>query len=209
MTAETFSVLFTAWAMMVVAMAAPGPNLIASASTALGKGRRAGFATVAGIASGTLVWALLSSFGVAAVFKAFPAAFITLKVLGGAYLVWLGIRSLRAAWKGTPGAIRPDERPVSMRAAWARGAAVCLSNPKSALFWTSISVFVLSAHAAAMVVVEFCLLAGLTSFSVYGVYVLLFSSSFARSFYRRAMRWFEALFGAFFCLVGGQLILSR
>lgn len=208
MTHETFSMLLTAWLMLVVAIAAPGPNLVAAASTALGHGRRPGLMVVAGIATGTLVWSLASAFGVAAIFTVFPPAFLALKLFGGAYLVFLGIRSLLAAWRNAPGAIRPDARELSPLASYFRGLGVCLLNPKSALFWASISVFVVSSNASLPVILEFCAAAGLSSFTIYGTYVLLFSSRGAQAVYRRAARWFEAAFGAFFCLVGARLVTA-
>ncbi|WP_157928789.1 LysE family translocator [Pararhizobium haloflavum] len=195
--------------MLVVAMAAPGPNLVAAASTALGSGRRAGFAVVCGIASGSFLWALASSFGLSVVFTLHPPLFLILKVGGGLYLCYLGLRALLAAWRNVPGAIRADAGALSIRAGYRRGLTICLLNPKSALFWASISAFVLSSEAPSIVIFEFCLVAGLSSCAIYGTYVLLFSSELAQRIYRRAMRWFEAAFGLFFVLVGGQLLVSR
>lgn len=209
MTAQTLSILFTAWLALIVAMAAPGPNLVAAASTALGSGRAAGLWVVLGIASGSFLWSLASGFGLSVVFTLYPPLLLVLKIGGGLYLVYLGIRALFAAWRGVPGAIGPDRRSLTPAAGFRRGFTICLLNPKSALFWASISAFVLSSGASALVIFEFCLIAGLSSCAVYGTYVLLFSSSLAQRLYRRLMRWFEAAFGAFFCLVGGQLILSR
>jgi threonine efflux protein len=209
MTDHAFSILFTAWLMVVVAMVAPGPNLVAAASTALGSGRRAGLSVVAGIASASFLWALASGFGLAAVFVLFPALMLALKLCGGLYLLYLGLRALTAAIAGTPGAIGPDSRRLGAWGGYRRGLAVCLLNPKSALFWASISAFVLSSGASPLVIFEFCVVAGLSSCGVYGTYVLLFSSTVARRLYQRTMRWFEAAFGLFFCAVGGQLILSR
>ncbi|WP_223475477.1 LysE family translocator [Oricola indica] len=205
---ETFSILLTAWLMLVVAIAAPGPNLVATASTALGHGRKAGLLVVAGVATGTFIWSLASAFGVAAVFTVFPPAFVALKLAGGSYLVYLGFRSLRAAWRNTPGAIRPDTRRLSPLASYARGLGICLMNPKSALFWASISVFVVSSKASPLTIIEFCIAAGLSSFTIYGLYAVLFSSHGAQALYRRATRWIEAAFGAFFFMVGVRLVTA-
>lgn len=205
---DTFSVLLTAWLMLVVAIAAPGPNLVAVASTALGDGRKAGLLVVAGVASGTFIWSLASAFGVAAIFTVLPAAYLALKLAGGGYLIFLGIRSIRAAWRGTPGAIRRDARKRSPLASYVRGVSVCLLNPKLALFWASISVFVVSSKASLPVILEFCVAAGLSSFTIYGTYALLFSSRGAQAMYRRATRWLEAAFGAFFFLVGIRLMTA-
>jgi threonine efflux protein len=206
---EAFRILFTAWAALAVAIAAPGPNLVAAASTALGNGRAIGFYTAVGIATGSFLWSLASGFGLSVVFALYPPLLLVLKIGGGLYLLYLGVRGLLAAWRNVPGAIRPDGRALLPAAAFRRGLTVCLLNPKSALFWASISTFVLSSGASKGVILGFCIVAGLTSASIYGAYVFVFSSKAVMGTYKRLMRWFEAAFGAFFCLVGGQLLLSR
>ena len=132
---ETFSILLTAWLMLVIAIAAPGPNLIAAASTALGHGRRPGLMVVAGIATGTFIWSLASSFGVAAIFTLFPPAFLALKLAGGAYLVWLGIQ----LWRSKPElAIAPagDGRREKTRM-FANAYVVTALNPKGIVFFVA------------------------------------------------------------------------
>jgi threonine efflux protein len=209
MDAHTVSVLFTVWIMLAIAMAAPGPNLVAVASTALGSGRQAGFAVVSGVTAASLIWALTSSFGAAAVFTIFPAALFALKLAGGLYLLFIGARSLLAAWRGKPGAIRPEHRKLSMVSSFLRGFGVCMLNPKAALFWSSISVFIVSSGAKIPVILQFCMATGITAVTVYGIYALLFSSRPAHGLYQRAIRWFEAAFGIFFCAVGGRILFSR
>lgn len=206
---QTLTVLATAWVLLVLAMAAPGPNLLAAASTALGSGRRAGLHVVAGIASGSFLWSLAAGFGLSFVFTVYPSLLAILRIGGGIYLLYLGARALRAALVGLPGAVGPDMRPMTPLDGYLRGLAVCALNPKSALFWASISTFMLSSGASGLVVLEFCFIAGFSSCAVYGTYVIVFSSNAAYRIYRRAARWFEAAFGTFFCAVGAQLLLSR
>ena len=85
---------------VAAAQASPGPNMFAVIETALGRGRRSALLVVAGIASGTLVWAALASLGLGAVFAAVPALLTALKFIGGAYLCYLGFRALRAVLRG-------------------------------------------------------------------------------------------------------------
>src|SRR4051794_13395366 len=63
-------------------------------------GRRAAFATTLGIAAGCLIWAIASAAGVAAVLAASETAYDALRLVGAAYLVWLGVQSLLAARRG-------------------------------------------------------------------------------------------------------------
>src|SRR3954469_15870808 len=63
-------------------------------------GRRAAFGTTLGIAAGCMLWAIASAAGVAAVLAASETAYDALRLVGAAYLVWLGVQSLLAARLG-------------------------------------------------------------------------------------------------------------
>src|ERR1700745_1380936 len=75
----------------------PGPDTALVTKNALIYGRRAGLATSLGVAFRLLVWTLASALGIAAVVHASATAYETLKLIGAAYLVWLGIQALRSA----------------------------------------------------------------------------------------------------------------
>jgi threonine/homoserine/homoserine lactone efflux protein len=63
-------------------------------------GRREAFATTLGILAGCLVWAIVSAAGVAAVLAASRTAYDALRLVGAAYLVWLGVQSLLSVRRG-------------------------------------------------------------------------------------------------------------
>src|SRR5690606_27926959 len=123
------------WLGIVAAQASPGPNMFAVIAVALGRGRRPSLFVVAGIASGTLVWAGLTALGLGAVFAAMPSLLTVLKFVGGAYLCVMGYRGLRAALGGSEAALRRETRPLSALAAWRRGFFVVMTNPKALLMW--------------------------------------------------------------------------
>jgi threonine/homoserine/homoserine lactone efflux protein len=122
----------------------PGADMaMVSRSVFLG-GRRAAFATTLGIAAGCLVWAIASAAGVAAVLAASETAYDALRLVGAAYLVWLGVQSLWAAARGyggqTPfgGRTLTSGRPAgSLRQPFRQGLLTNLFNPKIALFYTT------------------------------------------------------------------------
>src|SRR5215212_3278603 len=107
---------------------------IVSRSVFLG-GRRAAFATTLGIAAGCMVWAIASAAGVAAVLAASETAYDTLRLVGAAYLVWLGAQSLWAAVRGYAGA--PVANTGTARRPFRQGLLTNLFNPKIALFYTT------------------------------------------------------------------------
>jgi len=112
----------------------PGPAVIYVVTRTLAQGRRAGFASVAGVALGNLGNAAGASIGLAALFAVSSLAFSVVKVAGAAYLVWLGIQALRA---GRPGASAPAFGAARPRRVLRDGFLVALLNPKTALFFAA------------------------------------------------------------------------
>ena len=113
----------------------PGADMaMVSRSVFLG-GRAAAFATTLGIAAGCMLWALASAAGVAAILAASETAYDALRLVGAAYLVWLGVQSLLTAWRGQPqGAATANGRT---RSPFRQGLLTNLFNPKIALFYTT------------------------------------------------------------------------
>jgi threonine/homoserine/homoserine lactone efflux protein len=114
----------------------PGADMAMVSRSVFMGGRRAAFATTLGIGAGCLIWALASAAGVAAVLAASETAYDTLRVVGAAYLVWLGLQSLLAARRGCRGELAS----ATGRAApspFRQGLLTNLFNPKIALFYTT------------------------------------------------------------------------
>jgi threonine/homoserine/homoserine lactone efflux protein len=120
----------------------PGADMaMVSRSVFLG-GRPAAFATTLGIAAGCMIWAIASAAGVAAVLAASETAYDALRLVGAAYLVWLGAQSLIAAKRGyLDGGARPVKEPATagtgLRVPFRQGLLTNLFNPKIALFYTT------------------------------------------------------------------------
>ena len=75
----------------------PGPAVLYIVAQSVHGGRRAGVASAFGIASGGLVHVLAAVIGLSALLAASAEAFTVVKLVGAAYLVWLGIRTLLSA----------------------------------------------------------------------------------------------------------------
>ena len=193
---------------VALAQASPGPNMLAVAGAALGRGRRAGLMTVAGIASGMLVWALAVALGLGAVVALFPAALSAMKILGGAYLLWIALKALRAAWRGGETSVDADERPRSGLAAWRRGLFVVLTNPKAMLMWTAVGTFLFGSGLSTLQVALFGPVAMVSASLIYGAYAVLFSTGVAARTYARFTRAIEAGLAAAFGALGGALVLD-
>jgi len=111
----------------------PGPGVLYIVTRTLAQGRRAGLASVGGVAAGNLGNALAAAVGLAALFAASALAFTIVKYAGGAYLIYLGIQALRAH-DAHSGAHIALARP---RAIFRDGLVVALLNPKTTIFFAA------------------------------------------------------------------------
>ena len=119
-----------------VLLAVPGPTILLVVAYALGHGRAAASATVIGVALGDLTAMTASMLGLGALLATSATLFTALKWIGGAYLVWLGVKLWRA-----PVTVAPDVEPDAPRAPALRIAlhtyAVTALNPKSIVFFVA------------------------------------------------------------------------
>lgn len=113
----------------------PGPGVVYIVTRSVSHGRAAGLASVLGVGLGNLANAILASLGLAAIFAVSSAAFLVVKYVGAAYLVFLGVQALLAR---KPDAQAEGElRTHSMRRLFVDGAMVSLMNPKTTLFFAA------------------------------------------------------------------------
>lgn len=124
---------FTAF--LVVALfiiIAPGPDMAFIVSRSISGGKKEGIATAFGIQLGLVFHILLAAFGLSAILMTSAIAFQVMKYIGAAYLIYLGIQTIRDK-KGINFNIQ--ENTVNMRKAFWQGAITNIFNPKMALFF--------------------------------------------------------------------------
>src|SRR5215217_6294769 len=81
----------------IVVIVTPGQDTALTIRNTLAGGRRAGVRTASGVVCGQAVWALAASAGIAALLVASEPAFVAVKLVGAAYLVYLGGQALLSA----------------------------------------------------------------------------------------------------------------
>jgi RhtB (resistance to homoserine/threonine) family protein len=117
----------------------PGADTALVIRSTLSRGRTDALFTVLGICLGCLLHSVASALGLSVIFSKSAAVFETVKIAGAAYLVWLGVQSLRAAWAGQGrssflrGAI--EESSGGRAVSFTEGLFTNLLNPKVALFY--------------------------------------------------------------------------
>jgi threonine/homoserine/homoserine lactone efflux protein len=112
----------------------PGPTVLLVLSYALSQGRKVALATAAGVALGDMIAMTASLAGLGALVLTSATVFATLKWIGAAYLVWLGVRLLRSASSATLGDLTARSR-LQSRGVFTHAAMVTALNPKSIAFF--------------------------------------------------------------------------
>lgn len=134
------------WAFLLasfVLAVTPGPGVLYIVTRSIVQGRRYGLASVGGVALGNLGNALGASLGLAAVLALYPVAFAVIKYAGAAYLIYLGVQTLRSTAVDTPAAL-PAAAPLGR--VFRDGFLVALLNPKTMVFFAAFLPQFLSAN---------------------------------------------------------------
>ncbi|MCH7345446.1 LysE family translocator [Pelomonas sp. CA6] len=113
----------------------PGPDSLLILARSAGQGFRAGSAAALGIGAGTCVHVLAAALGLSALLSASAWAFTAVKLVGAAYLVYLGLAMLRS--RARPAAATPSEAPAPapLWQIFRQGFLTNVLNPKVALFF--------------------------------------------------------------------------
>lgn len=113
----------------------PGPAVMYVVTRSAAQGRRAGLASVAGVHLGTSVHVAAAMVGLSAVLVASATAFTAVKLAGAGYLIWLGVKSIRAGIRGTGEVAAAALEPRPLRRVFLDGAVLNILNPKTAIFF--------------------------------------------------------------------------
>lgn len=199
--------LITISGMLALAWMSPGPNMLAVIDSSLRGGRKAGFVTGLGISTGNVVWSALAVNGSDVVFQQFPETMVAIQVLGCAYLLFLGTRSLqRALTPQTDGGVpAPPRRRGSY---YTTGLVVIITNPKAILFFASIFTALIPADASVTWKLTVVLLSGVIPALGHMVTATILSRPRMVQRYFAAQRQISAIFAAAFFLIALKLLIG-
>lgn len=197
--------LLVAWTAYVIAVASPGPAVLAIIATSISRGRRAGLALAFGVLSGSYTWAMLTASGLSALIRTYGQAIIVLKIAGACYLFWLAYNALRAAMRG-------DARPSALRVpptSSLKKLYLHLTNPKAIFAWMMLVSLGMPEGAPVGVTAAFivgCMLIGLVTFCGFAI---VFSLAPVHRAYLKSRRIIESLMAGFFAFAGFKLLTAR
>jgi threonine/homoserine/homoserine lactone efflux protein len=191
-----------------VVIATPGQDTALTIRNTLVGGRRSGALTAVGVSAGQACWTVAASAGVVALLRASEPAFLTIRFVGAAYLVFLGVQALVSALRGRfehDAPVMPG-RGVMPRIAFRQGLLSNLGNPKMAVFFTSLlPQFASSFIGLAAFGLLFCTLT-LLWLTAYAAVVARAGNYLRRS---RVRRWIEGVTGAVLVSLGLRLAAER
>lgn len=112
----------------------PGTDTMYIVSRSVSQGRKAGIYSVLGIATGSLVHTFLAAFGLSVILTTSVVLFTAIKIIGAAYLIYLGVRMLL---QKSSDLILKDTENMSLKKIYTQGLLTNVTNPKVALFFIS------------------------------------------------------------------------
>lgn len=190
----------------------PGPNGVLIAKTVPTSGRAAGFANIAGFVAAFYGHGALSVLGISVLLVQSAVAFSIVKLLGAAYLCWIGVKALLAAWRGVAAAaeVAPAQDKRTLWKAFGEGALTNGLNPKVSMFYLAafpqfLAVGESSAYAAFTLVTVHASINALW----FAVMVLLFAQLTQAAQSGRFQRVLKGVTGAVFVGFGVKLATLR
>jgi RhtB (resistance to homoserine/threonine) family protein len=204
---ESQALIAIALAMLVGAMS-PGPSFVMVARTAVSASRAAGLGAALGMGIGGAIFAVLALLGLQGLLVAVPSLYFLLKVVGGAYLAYIGYRIWRAAQEPLEINAIEGESKANVTKSFLLGLTTQLSNPKTAIVYASVfAAFLPKAHSfgfnLGLVLVVF-----LIELGWYAVVALALSSATPRAAYLRYKKWVDRAAGGVMMALGIKLIVS-
>jgi RhtB (resistance to homoserine/threonine) family protein len=196
-----------ALALLLVALS-PGPAFIVVSQQAMARSRNAGLVTALGVSVGSVIWVLLVILGIAVLMTKAAWLYGLLRLIGGAYLIYLGIQLWRGAREPLAESPGHDAAGSTLWGTFWRAILIQMLNPKAAVFFGSVFLTLLAPGAPAWLKGVALGLVFAIEFGWYLVVATTFSSKSARRIYGHAKAWVERVAGAWLALFGVRLALS-
>ncbi|WP_338109039.1 LysE family translocator [Pseudomonas coleopterorum] len=195
----------------IMGAASPGPSNMRIMSVAMHQGRRPALMLAAGVISGSFFWGSMAATGVSAVIVQYAEALIVLKVIGGAYLLFLASKACRSAL--TSNERFANELSSAPKASgwklYQRGLLMHLTNPKAILSWIATMTLGLGPGATTSTVAIILAGCAVLSVTIFGGYAVVFSTAPMVRAYQKARRWIEGALAMVFAGAGLRLLFGR
>ncbi|AEF54637.1 LysE family translocator [Marinomonas posidonica] len=180
---EFIAPLISILGVMSLGIMSPGPSFVLVARTAVANSRADGLAAALGMGVGALFFATLALLGLQAVLLNIPTLYMALKILGGAYLLYLAV----VIWRGSKQTVDivndSGEKPNKVYQSFKIGLITQLSNPKTAIFYGSVFAALLPTNLSISVILILALMLFILEAGWYAIVALALSSHSPRKIY--------------------------
>ena len=187
----------------------PGPGMLYAAVQTMAGGRRTGLMAALGIHLGGYVHVFAAAGGLSVLFHTVPALYLAMKLLGAAYLIWLGLSMLRTRNAGDTAA--PPVRSASR--AFLHSVSVEVLNPKAAIFYLAFLPQFASAASDTALWLQLAVLGATvnTMFSIADITAVLLADVVMARLRRSStvQRWLQRIGGAVLIGLGANLAVQR
>ncbi len=197
------SILLPVFGVFIPALLLPGPDFVAVVRSSMTRGTTAGLLTTVGVSTGLGLYATLSLLGLSTVLVEYQWLTWVVRVLGGTYLIYLGVRLLRA--KPTTIGDEAIRGPIRGNVL-VFGFFVTLTNPKAIVLFASVFATAVTSSTPAWLMVLMIGLVVASALGWYSIVSLFMSSAPVIKRFEHARHWIERVAGVSFVLIGGRII---
>ena len=193
--------LVSVFAVFIPALILPGPDFVAVVRSSMTGGTLAGLKTTLGVSAGLGFYATLSLLGLSAILIEFQWLAWAIRILGGCYLIYLGIRLVFAK----PEQITVDQGGVG-RSPLLFGFLVTLTNPKAIVLFASVFATAITDQTPAWLLVSMVMLVVASALAWYSLVSFFMSSRLVLERFSDARHWVERVAGVCFVAIGGRIL---
>lgn len=187
----------------------PGPNFIMVTRYAMTESRSLGLSTAMGISVGAGVWATASLFGLSVLFEYAEWLYSLIRFIGGIYLVFIGIKTIKSAFSKKQRSICSLEYPNRAWVAFRQGLFTSFSNPKTATFFGSLFITTFPPQAPLWGYISTIIIVFMVSLIWYSLVACFFSLAGTQNTYVRMKPKLDGLTGCLLAFLGVRLLISR
>lgn len=208
-----FNNLFTFIVVATLLVISPGPNGFLIAKTVPLHGKKAGFTNIFGFVAAFYLHGAMAVFGISLLLVQSAKFFFIFKMLGAAYLIWIGLRALLSAFKNksvlTLNAINRPSSPVSTSSAFFEGFLTNALNPKVSMFYLAAFPQLVSLNESTIDSFKLVTLHSLINFVWFSIMIYTLSRIKVIATSMRFRQWLNSVTGVVLIYFGVKLALIK
>lgn len=192
----------------LLAVASPGPDFALVMKNSLSAGRRAGVYSAFGIALGIGVHVLYSIIGLAVVISQSIMLYNAIKLVGAAYLIYIGIKSLKSK-KTQNEAIETTREELPAVKAFRQGFLTNILNPKATLFFLSLFTQVINPGTGNLIKIGYGVEMIIATFAWFTMVASVMTQKHVQKGYAKVKHHIDRVFGAVLIALGLRIALGE